>query len=695
MAGIAALLDEAKGEPQGNLNPGLYKLAVNAPTAFHDVTVASSGVGSCSVNIPSMCNNSVPSATGLSGGQAGFLVTAGYDEATGLGSLDVQAFLNNYNAKLTPSVTVTPSPTSINVTQPLTVTILVNTPAGNPIPTGSVTLTGGSYASAATALTNGGATINLPAGSLGATSGTITLTARYTPDSASSPIYNSASGVGYVTMTKMAPTVTVTPNPSSVTTAQSLSVTVTVSAGAGSPTPTGSISLSGGNYYFSPATLVGGAVTLSIPAGFLAPGSDLLSAEYFPDAQSAPIYLNSFGSSNVTVTGTARLTPTVTVTPTSFNVVRANPLPVAVSVSGGAGNPTATGSVMLTGGGYSSATAILSNGGATFTIPGGTLAVGTDSIVAVYAPDAASAATYNNASGIASISVSDPVKSAPVVTVTPSSSTVTTAQPLPVTITLTGSSGYPNVTGTVILSGGGYTSAPATLSANSATITIPAGALSTGADSLTATYTPDAASSAIFIGASNSAFVTVTVPAAPSFTIAGSAVTVMPGATSGNISTITLTPSGGFTGNVALSATLTNSPANAQFPPSLSFGSTSAVSITGTAAGTASLTIATTASSSAALDPPRRPSAPWYGAGSAALACMVLFVPRRRWRKFLGMIALLLVCAGGITSCSSKIIGPGGGGGGNAGTTAGTYTITVTGASGTTTATGNITLIVQ
>ena len=77
--------------------------------------------------------------------------------------------------------------------------------------------------------------------------------------------------------------------------------------------------------------------------------------------------------------------------------------------------------------------------------------------------------------------------------------------------------------------------------------------------------------------------------------MSGTSVSVAPGATAGNASTITLTPGGGFTGNVALTAAITSSPTGAQDPPSLSFGSTTPVDITGTSAGTATLTILTTA----------------------------------------------------------------------------------------------------
>ena len=44
--------------------PQIYPLAASAPSAFHDATVASSGVSGCSVNTASICNNSVPGGTG-------------------------------------------------------------------------------------------------------------------------------------------------------------------------------------------------------------------------------------------------------------------------------------------------------------------------------------------------------------------------------------------------------------------------------------------------------------------------------------------------------------------------------------------------------------------------------------------------------------------------------------------------------
>ena len=163
MAGIAALLNQSKGGAQGNLNPQLYQLAARAPVAFHDVTVASSGVGACSIGTPSMCNNSLPSPVGLTGGQTGYVVTAGYDEATGLGSLDAQAFIDNYLSAGHTTATVTVSGTEVSVVRGSTAgnTSTVTVTPANGF-TGAVTLTA--------AISSGPAGAYAPSLSFGATS---------------------------------------------------------------------------------------------------------------------------------------------------------------------------------------------------------------------------------------------------------------------------------------------------------------------------------------------------------------------------------------------------------------------------------------------------------------------------------------------------------------------------------------------
>ena len=285
----------------------------------------------------------------------------------------------------------------------------------------------------------------------------------------------------------------------------------------------------------------------------------------------------------------------------------------------------------------------------------------------------------------------------PTMTVTPSSKSITKKQALNVVVTVNGGGANPTPTGSVTLTGGSYTSVPTALVAGSATISIAAGSLATGSDTLTATYTPDSSSSSTYNSASATASVTVTTAAISSFTISDTAVTFVAGATTGNASTVSVIPSGGFTGSVALTAAITGSPTGAQNLPTFSFGTTTPVSITSATAGTATLTISTTASSTtpcnAANQMPR--GFPWQTGGRAILACMLLFGiggRRCRCRTMLGMIAFLGAMTCGVLACGggapcTPVVKPG--------TTAGTYTITVTGTSGTLTPTGTVTLTMQ
>jgi subtilase family serine protease len=535
MAGVGALLNQKLGVAQGNLNAQIYQEAAATSAAFNDVTVASSGVASCSVSTPSMCNNSIPSATSLTGGQAGYLVTTGYDEVTGLGSLNVTEFLDNFTAKLTPTVTVSPSPTSITTTQSVTVTVTVSDGSANPTPTGTVTLTSGSYASSATTLASGTASITVPAGSLSA--GTDTLTATYEPDGPSSTTYAGATGsqTEMVTAaTKTTPTVTVSPSAAQITTAETLTVTVTVAPTTGNPTPTGSVTLASGSYSSAATTLASGTAAIVVPAGSLATGTDTLTATYSPDANGALVYNSATGTGSITVT--AQVTPTVTVTPSPATITTAQSTTVTIAVAAGGGYGTPTGSVTLTSGSYTSAATTLASGSASITVPAGSLAAGADTLTATYTPDSTSSPIYNSTTGTHSITVTAP-KSAPAVTVSPSAAQITTAETLTVTISVAPTSGNPTPTGSVTVASGSYTSAATTLSSGSAAIVIPPGSLATGTDTLTATYTPDSNSSSIYNSSTGTGSITVTAKETPTVTVSPSPSTI----TTAQATTVTIT----------------------------------------------------------------------------------------------------------------------------------------------------------
>ncbi len=100
--------------------------------------------------------------------------------------------------------------------------------------------------------------------------------------------------------------------------------------------------------------------------------------------------------------GNPTLTPTVTVTPSSSIITQVQSLSVTIAVNGGTSNPTPTGTVMMSGGGYNSGATALTSGGATIVIPAGSLALGSDTLVATYTPDSNSSSIYYGAMGVSS-----------------------------------------------------------------------------------------------------------------------------------------------------------------------------------------------------------------------------------------------------------------------------------------------------
>ena len=161
-------------------------------------------------------------------------------------------------------------------------------------------------------------------------------------------------------------------------------------------------------------------------------------------------------------------------------------------------------------------------------------------------------------------------------------------------------------------------------------------------------------------------------------------ISIDPGATTGNTGTISVVGINGFSGTVNLNCSI--SPLADTDPPTCSL-SPASVTLSGTTVKTSTLTVSTTAPSSADSWPP------WRHAGGIAFALVLLLaVPRRRsWPAML--ILLAMIFSAGVLGCGSI------GAGHRArfsGTTPGSYTITVTGTSGSTSATiTTVTLMVK
>ena len=134
-AGMLALVKQSTGERQGQANYSLYHLAQKYPEIFHDVTTGTNAVP-C-VKGSESCALNEAGYYYLTGYNAG----AGYDLATGLGSVDVTAMLAHWaSAGLAATAThVTFSPAPVAQNQAITADIQVTSAAG--IPTGDVALT--------------------------------------------------------------------------------------------------------------------------------------------------------------------------------------------------------------------------------------------------------------------------------------------------------------------------------------------------------------------------------------------------------------------------------------------------------------------------------------------------------------------------------------------------------------------------
>jgi len=441
MAGVMALINQKAGSWQGFPNPQLYELAAKQSYSKCSAESATTGNG-CYFNDIDMgtiamacdegdfgyvspnCTVTYAADQGGVGILSGYGAGTGYDMATGLGSLNVANVVNQWPASIgnkAATVTVSAASGSITADQSLIVTVTVaSTATGGTTPTGTVTLSGGGYTSAAEALSSGSYQFTIPADSLSA--GTDTLSASYSGDST----YAQASGTASVTVTKLTPTVSVVPAAASIDSNQLLTVTGSVTGS--DATPTGTVTLSGDGYTSAAVTLdSSGNYSFTIPYNALdgATGTYPLVVLYSGDAT----YNSTTGSANVAVTYVKVLTPSVTVTPASSSVDSSQSLSVTVSVTGTGATPTGT--ISLSGGGYSPTTQTIGTGTCTnvncaFTIPANTLSAGPQTLVATYSGDP----NYASGNSTAAVSVTPSVfavaATAPTAVSTPGGSTTST-----------------------------------------------------------------------------------------------------------------------------------------------------------------------------------------------------------------------------------------------------------------------------
>ena len=371
----------------------------------------------------------------------------------------------------------------------------------------------------------------------------------------------SAQGNGITPLLNLGPTspstgvaTSTTLNTSSGSAAAGTSVTFTATVStktAGKPTPTGSVLFTdqtGVTFtaQLTPVNATSAVATFTTSA--IGIGEDTMGASYSGDTVFAP--------SSATVTETvagASAAVSVTASPSPANIQQNVTFTVSVTNAPGSSAPLPRGVVYLSDGGNPLFYPLtLTNGSVSFQTS--FLLPGVHPLTVDYSGDG----DHIAATGTLNLIVLEQ----PNVAISLSANTIIVNQAVSATVSVQPQFGGPTPTGTVVLAGDGFTSTAVSLANAVATFNISASTLAVGNDILTATYTPDAASSSDYVGATGSQPIEVAaIP--PSFSLSGSSITISAGATTGNTSTITVTPANGFTGAVDLSCSLTNSPIGA------------------------------------------------------------------------------------------------------------------------------------
>jgi len=516
----------------------------------------------------------------------------------------------------------------------------------------------------------------------GIAAGEHNITATYSGDS--NYAASSSPNPAFIQVISAATTISLVPASSTIKQNQPLQLTTNLSTSGTLPAPTGTVTfnvikntdlMSAWN---ASGTISNGVATVVVPANTLPLGSFTLSAWYGGDK-----YYGSgqFATGTLLVTGSGTITPTLSLTLPSAPIYQA--LPIALAVSGPAGNPTPTGPVIVSA---SNRSWDLVNGSASFT-DYSFWQPGTNAITVTYLGDS-TYASANAAGTFIEMGLSN-------ITVVPLNPTLYVANPLTLNITVSQIPNLPPPTGTIKLDYGTSQSAVTPLAAGAVSITIPGNTLPVGSDTVGITYSGDA----YYTAGTSTSFVNVTATP-PGISLSGGNLNLAAGAKTGNTSAIVITPAGGFTGQVTLTAKITSSPANAVNQPTLSFGNSSPVTISSAGIATATLTLTTAAPTSASLIRKSPFKGSWGGLALPAFCCVFLvLIDRRKWQSWLAMAALSFLIVAGMSACGGggSTGGNGGtsGGGSTFGTTPGAYTITITGSASQLTATTTITVTVR
>ena len=277
----------------------------NLPLTFHGIATSSasftidSGTTTCAQSSPlaagASCIVGVDFTPIVTGHVTGTLNLTDNEFNAGAPTYSTQSFaLSGYASPpplINPTVTVTPSSSTISEVQALKVTVTVSGGTGKPAPTGTIKLSSGSYASLPTNLVSGVATITVPGGSLAV--GTDSLAARYAPDTASSSVYTGAEGWNAVKVYALTtPTVALTSTATAGTISYKDSITFTATVTASGAKPTGKVNFLDGTEQIGSGNLNSGGVGTYSTTTLIA-GKHSITASYAGDTNYTPATSNA------------------------------------------------------------------------------------------------------------------------------------------------------------------------------------------------------------------------------------------------------------------------------------------------------------------------------------------------------------------------------------------------------------------